>query len=150
VEAYSDTVTRILLLRCRQTADAEDCYQEVFLKLLTTDTVFQDGEHLKAWLIRVALNQANSLDRQFWRRRVTLTGDSPFPKDAVVPGSDAQDTLEALRTLPAHQREALYLHCVEGYSVEETAQILRVRPGTVKSRLSRARRALKSKLEEVF
>ena len=62
--------------------------------------------------------------------------------EAVAPESSAWEVLETLRTLPGHQRDVLYLHCVEGYSVEETATILGLRPGTVKSRLSRARAAL--------
>lgn len=148
VALHSDTVTRILLLRCPQPADAEDCYQEVFLKLLTSSVPFRDQEHIKAWLIRVARNQAVSLHRQFWRRKVTLTGDTPFPPEAVAPDSRAQGVLEELRALPAHQREVLYLHCFEGYSLEETARLLGVRPGTVKSRLSRARASLKTRLQE--
>ena len=60
----------------------------------------------------------------------------------------SEQALDTLRTLPGHQRDVLYLHGVEGYSVEETANILRVRPGTVKSRLSRARAALRKQLQE--
>lgn len=148
VTLHSDTVTRLLLLRCRQPADAEDCYQEVFLKLLTAKGPFQDQEHIKAWLIRVALHEAVSLHRQFWHRKVTLQGENPFLTEAAAPDSTAWEVLDTLRTLPGHQRDVLYLHGVEGYSVEETANILRVRPGTVKSRLSRARAALRKQLQE--
>jgi len=139
VALHSDTVTRLLLLRCRQPADAEGCYQEVFLKRLTAKGPFRDQEHIKAWLIRVTLHEAVNLHRQFWHRKVGLLGESPFPPEEV---------LETLRTLPGHQRDVLYLHCVEGYSVEETATILGLRPGTVKSRLSRARAALRKQLQE--
>ena len=148
VALHSDTVTRLLLLRCRQTADAEDCYQEVFLKLLTAKGPFRDQEHIKAWLIQVTLHEAVNLHRQFWHRKVGLLGESPFPPEAVAPESSAWEVLETLRTLPGHQRDVLYLHCVEGYSVEETATILGLRPGTVKSRLSRARAALRKQLQE--
>ena len=148
VALHSDTVTRLLLLRCRQPADAEDCYQEVFLKLLTAKGPFRDQEHIKAWLIRVTLHEAVNLHRQFWHRKVGLLGESPFPPEAVAPESSAWEVLETLRTLPGHQRDVLYLHCVEGYSVEETATILGLRPGTVKSRLSRARAALRKQLQE--
>lgn len=148
VALHSDTVTRLLLLRCRQTADAEDCYQEVFLKLLTAKGPFRDQEHIKAWLIRVTLHEAVNLHRQFWHRKVGLLGESPFPPEAVAPESSTWEVLETLRTLPGHQRDVLYLHCVEGYSVEETATILGLRPGTVKSRLSRARAALRKQLQE--
>lgn len=148
VALHSDTVTRLLLLRCRQPADAEDCYQEVFLKLLTAKGPFRDQEHIKAWLIRVTLHEAVNLHRQFWHRKVGLLGESPFPPEAVAPESSTWEVLETLRTLPGHQRDVLYLHCVEGYSVEETATILGLRPGTVKSRLSRARAALRKQLQE--
>lgn len=148
VALHSDTVTRLLLLRCRQPADAEDCYQEVFLKLLTAKGPFRDQEHIKAWLIRVTLHEAVNLHRQFWHRKVGLLGESPFPPEAVAPESSTWEVLETLRTLPRHQRDVLYLHCVEGYSVEETATILGLRPGTVKSRLSRARAALRKQLQE--
>ena len=148
VALHSDTVTRLLLLRCRQPADAEDCYQEVFLKLLTAKGPFRDQEHIKAWLIRVTLHEAVNLHRQFWHRKVGLLGESPFPPEAVAPESSTWEVLETLRTLPGHQRDVLYLHCVEGYSVEETATSLGLRPGTVKSRLSRARAALRKQLQE--
>ena len=148
VALHSDTVTHLLLLRCRQPADAEDCYQEVFLKLLTAKGPFRDQEHIKAWLIQVTLHEAVNLHRQFWHRKVGLLGESPFPPEAVAPESSAWEVLETLRTLPGHQRDVLYLHCVEGYSVEETATILGLRPGTVKSRLSRARAALRKQLQE--
>ena len=148
VALHSDTVTRLLLLRCRQPADAEDCYQEVFLKLLTAKGPFRDQEHIKAWLIQVTLHEAVNLHCQFWHRKVGLLGESPFPPEAVAPESSAWEVLETLRTLPGHQRDVLYLHCVEGYSVEETATILGLRPGTVKSRLSRARAALRKQLQE--
>lgn len=85
VALHSDTVTRLLLLRCRQPADAEDCYQEVFLvflKLLTAKGPFRDQEHIKAWLIRVTLHEAVNLHRQFWHRKVGLLGESPFPPEA--------------------------------------------------------------------
>ena len=59
VALHSDTVTRLLLLRCRQPADAEDCYQEVFLKLLTAKGPFRDQEHIKAWLILSLCRQPN-------------------------------------------------------------------------------------------
>ena len=144
---HSDTVVRILLLRCRQPADVEDCYQEVFLKLLTCRKPFRDQEHVKAWLIRTALNQAVSLHRQFWRRNVVLLGDTPCPDGAAPDGSAGRELLDELRALPEAQRDVLYLHYYEGYSVDELARILNVRPGTVKSRLSRGRQALKTRLE---
>ena len=147
VERYGDMVTRLLLLRCRQPEDARDCFQSVFLKLLTCRTEFSDGDHIKAWLIRAAVHEAASVNRQFWRRNVVLLGDTPYPDGAAPDGSAGRELLDELRALPEGQRDVLYLHYYEGYSVDELARILNVRPGTVKSRLSRGRQALKARLE---
>lgn len=147
IETYGDTVTRILLLRCRNMADAEDCFQNVFLKLLTSRTEFREPEHMKAWLLRCAIREAADMNRRFWRKKVQLMGDTPFP-EAEAPKNDALAVLEALRALPDHQREVLYLRCFEGYSERETARILNISPGTVKSRLNRARAALRTTLLE--
>ena len=147
VERYGDLVTRLLLLRCRQVEDAQDCFQAVFLKLYTHGGDDWEPERVKAWLIRTAIHEAASLNRQFWNRKVVLLGDSPYPDAAVPEDSDARQLLDELRTLPEPQREVLYLYYYEGYSVDELAALLGVRPGTVKSRLSRARAALKQKLE---
>ena len=148
VERYGDLVTRLLLLRCRQVEDAQDCFQAVFLKLYTHGGDDWEPERVKAWLIRTAIHEAASLNRQVWRRRVVLLGDAPYPEGTAPEGSAGRELLDTLRTLPEHQREVLYLHYYEGYSVQELSEILNVRPGTVKSRLSRARDALKTKLEE--
>ena len=148
VERYGDMVTRLLLLRCRQPADAQDCFQAVFLKLYTHGGDDWEPERVRAWLIRTAIHEAASLNRQVWRRRVVLLGDTPYPEGTAPAGSAGRELLDTLRTLPEHQREVLYLHYYEGYSVQELSEILNVRPGTVKSRLSRARGALKTRLEE--
>ena len=146
VEQYGDMVTRILLLRCRHPEDAQDCFQSVYLKLLTHGGDDWDQEHIKAWLIRTAIHEAVSVNRQFWRRNVALLGDASYPEQAVT-GHEGRELLDVIRTLPEAQRDVLYLHYYEGYSVDELADILNVRPGTVKSRLSRARQALKTRLE---
>ena len=147
IDRFGDMVTRVLLLRCRDPMDAEDCFQNVFMKLLSVRKPFADREHLKAWLLRAAMNEAASCNRRAWRKRVMLIGDS------VVPGTEEaqRDTvflLDCLRSLPDDLRDVLYLHNYEGYSVAETAAILKLPEGTVKTRLSRARSALKKLMEE--
>ena len=147
IDRFGDMVTRVLLLRCRDPMDAEDCFQNVFLKLLSVKKPFADREHLKAWLLRAAMNEAASCSRRAWRKRVTLIGDAPVPGTEEAQ-EDAVFLLDALRSLPDDLRDVLYLHCCEGYSVAETAAILKLPEGTVKTRLYRARSALKKILEE--
>ena len=147
IERYGDTVTRILLVRCGDVRDAEDCFQNVFLKLLTAGKRFHDEEHMKAWLIRTAINEAADLKRRAWRRRVTLLEELPDGWAASLP-RDTVELTEAIRSLSPPLRDVLVLHCCEGCSVAETARILRLPEGTVKSRLSRARGALRDILKE--
>ena len=68
MEACGDAVYRLALCRMGSRADAEDVYQEVFLRLLRDTTDFRDEEHLKAWLIRVTLNRCSDLRRSAWFR----------------------------------------------------------------------------------
>ena len=147
IERWGDMVTRILLIRCREPRDAEDCFQNVFLKLLTCKKPFRDSEHMKAWLIRTAINEAADLNRRCWRRRVTLCGELPVEWAASL-SQDTVDLVEAIRSLSPPLRDVLYLHCYEGCSVAEAASILHIPEGTVKSRLSRARKALREALKE--
>ena len=72
MNAYGDTVYRLALCRLQNAADAEDVYQDVFLRLLGQKTSGWDGEHLKAWLIRTALNRCADLGR-LRQRRGTLS-----------------------------------------------------------------------------
>ena len=74
MDAHGDTVYRLALCRLQDTADAEDVYQDVFLRLLGQEAGGWDGEHLKAWLIRTALNRCADLGR-LRQRRGTLSLD---------------------------------------------------------------------------
>ena len=70
VALYADVVYRVALSYAKTKEDAEDVLQNVFLKLLTKQVDFQDEEHIRKWLIRVAVNECNSLWSSFWRRNV--------------------------------------------------------------------------------
>ena len=78
-----DAVYRLALCRLNSRADAEDVYQEVFLRLLRDDTDFRDTEHLKAWLLRVTLNCLKSHWRMAWRRHDAPLDDRIDRKSVV-------------------------------------------------------------------
>lgn len=86
MEQYGDAVYRLALCRLDSRADAEDVFQDVFLRLLRDTTVFRDGEHLKAWLLRVTVNCCNDLRRSAWFKRTA-------PLEAA---SDAGNTQRAM------------------------------------------------------
>ena len=100
-----------------------------------------DLENPSAWLARVLVNGCKSRLRLAWRRV------GPLPEMLPTPGPEERQELEELFALPPEDRVAIHLHYYEGYSTDEIAQILGCRPGTVRSRLSRARDRLRKLLE---
>ena len=145
MEACGDAVYRLALCRLGSRADAEDVYQETFLHLLRDDTEFADAEHLKAWLLRVALSRCADLRRSAWFKRTAPLEAAP---DAAAPEQEMHDELwQAVRALPDDQRTVVWLHYIEGYGTDEIASMVNCRPATVRTRLHRARKQLRMDLE---
>ena len=150
-DAWGALVYRLALNQTRSPHDAEDVAQEVFLKLLDDSTSFCDGEHLKAWLIRVTINRCKELRRSVWKRRVDAT-DTASPElanlEAPVQELFASEVWEAVDRLPKHLRLIVHLYYFEGCPVDEIARLIRCNPSTVRTRLHRARKKLKLDLEQ--
>lgn len=144
--------------------EALDLSQEVFLKVFRTIHRFRGQSSLRTWIYRIAVNQARNRHR-FWRRRHRadqvsldahvaahgefLSGGLSRP-DRVLDQKELANCLQsALDHLPFDQRTAIVLREVDGLSYEEIAFSLGVAIGTVKSRLTRARQALRLELREV-
>lgn len=157
VTKYMDTVYRIAISHTKDALDADDVVQQTFVKLLTKNVNFTDEEHLKRWLIRVCINECNSLFSSFWRKNVNffdssseeekMTKESNEPSFALQEDSDLY---EAVKMLPAKCRIVVYLFYYEGYSTKEIAEIIHVREATVRTRLVRARKLLKEELKEAW
>ncbi len=137
---YADTVYRVAVHNTQSSADAEDITQEVFLRLFNTKKHFKDMEHIKAWLIRVAIN----LCRDEMRRKKTAQLSLAVVEDKPV--SDENAVLEAVKALPENYRNAIYLHYYEGYTAKEIGRILEAKENTVLSWLSRGRAALREEM----
>lgn len=143
MKLHGGTVYRLALCRLQNAADAEDVYQDVFLRLLEQRAAGWDSEHLKAWLIRAALNRCADVGRS--RRRQTLSLDE-IP-DLAPPADDAAAELwDAVARLPEKLRTAVHLYYAEGYACGEIGKLLRVPAATVRSRLRRARAALRESI----
>lgn len=145
MDTYGNTVYRLALCRTQNVADAEDVYQDVFLRLLEQDAADWDGEHTKAWLIRATLNRCADLHR-FRLRRPVLPLEA-VPSLAVPPETDGDilpaELWSAVSRLPEKLRTVVHLHYGEGYSTEEIAAMLDIPAATVRTRLHRARERLK-------
>lgn len=144
--AYGDRLFTVAFNLCQNRADADDVVQDTLVKYYTLDKEFEDETHLKAWLIRVAVNRAKDITTSFWRRNKVEWEDHmdelPFqePEDSRL--------FEAVMGLPEKYRLVIHLFYYEDYAVEEIARILRRPAGTVKSQLNRGRKLLKEMLKE--
>ena len=144
---WGDTVLRLALNQMGNPADAEDVFQDVFIRLLKTPTHFNDDEHLKAWLLRVTINRCHDVRKSGWKQRNEPLGDRDATFDA--PNLLESDVWEAVSQLPDDLRIAVHLHYVEGYTTDEIARIVECQPATARTRLHRARAALKTILETI-
>ena len=144
IEAYQKSLYAAAFNICRNTDDANDVVQDTFIQYYTTKKQFQDEEHLKAWLLRVAINRAKDISRSFWKKNRLSIEDYA---DAV-PFESREETglFEAVMRLPEKYREVIHLYYYEDLSIKETARILRITEGSVKMRCSRGR----SFLHDVF
>lgn len=140
VRKYAQTVASVCIMRLQNHADAEDCFQNTFVKLLTKSPTFNDEEHLKSWLIQVAIHECYSFLRKNYR-------DLSLCELSVEPSFESEDEMDiswALMKVKQDYREILYLHYCEKYKINEIASILGKKPNTVKVMLKRGREMLKS------
>lgn len=142
LDQYGDMLYRICLLTLKNESDAEDVVQETMIKYYRKAPVFENCEHEKAWLIRVAANNCRDLLR--FRQRHPLV-DMEF-QTSIPSDSGDSGILEALMTLPEKYRLVLTLYYVEEYRIGEIAKIIRRTPSAVKMRLQKGRRML----EEIY
>lgn len=145
VKQYMDTVYRVALNCLRDPSAAEDVCQEVFLRLYRAGPDFESAEHARRWLIRVAVNECRRTLASPWRRV------EPLENCETLSAPDDPAGVSAFRTmlsLPRRYRVVLHLYYYEGYSTAEIADMLSLRPSTVRSRLDRGREQLKRRLLE--
>lgn len=144
--------------------EARDLSQDVFLQVFRTLDRFRGQSALRTWIYRIAVNLARNRQR-WWRRRFradqvsldahieqhgdeVLTDESAGPELALRRKELAAHVWDALADLPFEQRTAIVLREIDGLSYEEIAFSLGIAIGTVKSRLTRAREALRDRLRE--
>lgn len=161
VSAHQRMVFGLALHLLGDRDEALDVSQEVFLRVFRTIASFRGQSALRTWIYRIVVNQARNRQR-WWRRRrrsdqVSLDehlqqfGDlesknDVLPDRLLASKETASRIWQALDRLPFDQRTALVLREVDGLRYEEIAFTLGVAVGTVKSRLTRARQALRAEL----
>lgn len=145
MELWGDTIYRVALCRLQNTADAEDVYQDTFLRFCQQKwTETWDDEHIKAWLLRVAINCCNDLGRNR-KQQALLSLDSISAADSGGIESGLE-IWEAVSHLPIKQRTVFHLYYGEAYQTREISKILRMSETAVRVNLNRARATLRKEL----
>lgn len=152
MDEHGDMVLRLALSQVRTMPDAEDVFQDVFMRLMIANIDFTSSEHLKAWLIRATVNRCHDLQRARARKAARTEplsdrhAETLADRQTAPPGFEP-DIWHAVGALPDDQRVAVHLHYVEGYSTEEIARIAQCAPATIRTRLFRAREAMRRELD---
>lgn len=146
VERYRDNLFAIAFNICKNAADSDDIVQETFVQYYLTKQKFESEQHIRAWLIRVAINKAKNVTRTFWRQhKVPL---EEYMETLVFEAPEDEALFETVMALPKKYRLVIHLYYYEEYSVHEIAAALKLTESNVKVRLSRARGMLKEQLKE--
>ena len=145
VDLYADTILRISYSYLKQTCDAEDICQTVFLKYLTNDCTFDSIDHEKAWIIQ----PTNTPSTHYLKRAVCGPPGGGFHAGGfAAPPMPDTEVLDALKRLPEQYRISLYLFYYEEYSAREIAQVMGKSEANITQYLSRGRRKLRTLLTE--
>lgn len=131
--------------------DAEDIAQETFLAYYTTSEDFESDEHIRRWLLTVAVNKSKNLQKSAWKRK-RQPMDDPEVMGQTIDFRPAEDRalLDAVAELPLKCRTVIHLFYYEDYKIKEIAEMLDVSENTVKSQLSRGRELLRKRLKEAW
>ncbi len=143
---YQSNLFAVSFNICKNAQDAEDIVQDTFVQYYTTKKEFESEQHIRAWLIRVAVNKAKNVTRTFWRRNKISIED--YMETLVFETPEAENLFETVMYLPEKYRIVIHLYYYEDYTVREIADILKLSESNVKIRLSRGRALLKEALKE--
>ena len=146
IDRYQKNLFAAAFNVCANAQDAEDVVQDTFLQYYSANKQFNDEEHIKAWLLRVAINKAKDVTRRSRRKNTVsleeLATDIPFEDPEV------ETFFDEVMNLPEHYRVAIHLFYYEDMAVKDIANCLQISEGSVKMRLSRGRDLLKERLTE--
>lgn len=148
IDRYTNNLFVIAFNVCKNRHDAEDVVQDTFIQYIARKKEFETEQHIRAWLIRVAINCAKNKNQAFFRRNTLPLED--YLETITFESAESSDLLEAVLQLPEKYRVVIHLFYYEDYAVKEIANILRLSEGNVKVRLSRGRTLLKNTLKEVW
>ena len=145
-EKYQNNLYAVAFNVCKNAEDAEDVVQDTFIQYYSFKKQFDNEQHIRAWLIRVAINKAKNMNRTFWRKNKMSLED--YMETLTFETPESGELFEAAMNLPEKYRIVIHLFYFEDYTLHEIAKILKLSEGNVKVRLSRARSLLRERLQE--
>ena len=148
IEKYKNNIYAVAFNICKNKYDAEDVVQDTFIQYLSHKKDFQSEQHIRAWIIRVAINKAKNKNNLFFRRNSLPLED--YMETLTFESDESHELFEAVMKLPEKYRIVIHLFYYEDYSVQEIADILKITQTNVKVRLSRGRLSLRKTLKEAW
>lgn len=153
INRNSDMVYRLAFSMVKSVQDAEDVHQEVFIRYIRTNPLFESREHERAWFIRVTTNLCKNLWKSAWRQKMVSMDSLEETQEgnAYIQQSLSEEEellVETVKRLPFKYRVVVHLFYYEEMSLEEIAQALNLKSSNVRTRLTRARKMLREWLKE--
>ncbi len=145
-ERHWKYVYRLSFTYMRNVEEAEDCTEDIFVKVLTRNIVFQDETHERKWLTVATINLCKDRLKSSAHRDIHSIDDDSLPEIAAVEKEDLSEVLEAVMDLPTNLKDVVLLFYFDGYQTDEIAELLARPASTVRNQLSDARKKLKKKL----
>lgn len=145
-ERYQNNLYAVAFNVCKNAEDAKDVVQDTFIQYYSLKKEFDNEQHIRAWLIRVAINRAKNMNRAFWKKNKMSLED--YMETLVFETPESEELFETVMNLPEKYRIVIHLFYYEDYTIHEMADILKISESNVKVRLSRGRSLLKEKLQE--
>lgn len=146
MEVYKNSLYVVAFQICKNAEDAEDVVQDTFFQYYNLKKEFDNEQHIRAWLIRVAINKAKNVNHTFWRKNKVSLDD--YMETLTFETYESKDLFKAVMDLPEKYRIVIHLFYYEDYTIKEIADILKISVNNIKTRLSRGRVMLKEVLKE--
>lgn len=146
VNMYSDIILRICITYSLSKEDAFDICQNTYIKLMEKNIVFEDYKKERSYIIKIAVNQCKDiLKSSRFNKNIPIYDyeNTDFSHSRY----DEMELLDIIKKLPTKYREIIYFYCIEGFTSEETSDIVGISASAVRKRLSRARNMLKKYME---
>ena len=144
VEKYSNMVYRLAYFYTNSKYDADDIYQDVFLKYLQNKKQYENEEHKKAWLIKVTINSCKKVWLSSWKRKIVSLNDNEIKFEM----EDDIGLYNEIKKLQKKYRAVIHLFYYEQYSIKDISKVLGQKESTIRTWLTRARKILKNQIKE--